>query len=47
MQNTKVGPQSPVKTQNTNPTQNKSNFPQNSGKYVDSRHELGPEDGKN
>jgi hypothetical protein len=38
--------QSPVKTSNTNPTQNKSNFPQNTGKFVDSRTELGPENGQ-
>lgn len=41
--------QSPVKTGNDlkPPTQSTSNFPQNSGKYVDSRKETGPEDGAN
>ena len=40
--------QSPVKTGNDvkPPNQSTSNFPQNSGKFVDSRHELGPEDGQ-
>lgn len=49
MQNTKVGPQSPVKMQNTGAKVNQttSNFPQNSGKFVDSHPELGPENGKN
>lgn len=49
MQNTiPATKQSPVKTtgQGT-PVQNKSNFPQNTGKFVDSRRELGSEDGKN
>ena len=39
-QNTTNFPQSAVKVQNTNP-------PQNTGKFVDSRTELGPENGKN
>lgn len=41
--------QSPVKTGNDlkPPVQNTSNMPQNTGKFVDSRRELGPEDGQN
>jgi hypothetical protein len=53
-QNTKVGPQSAPKAQNSNPAPSKTNndstlcrHPQNAGKFVDSRHEKGPEDGLN
>jgi hypothetical protein len=40
--------QSPVKTgiDVKPPVQSTSNFPQNKGKNVDSRRELGPEDGQ-
>jgi hypothetical protein len=40
--------QNPVKTGNDvkPPLQNTSLIPQNTGKFVDSRRELGPEDGQ-
>jgi hypothetical protein len=42
-------PQSPVKTGNDlkPPMQNTINISQNTGKFVDSRREKGPEDGQN
>jgi hypothetical protein len=41
--------QSPVKTgiDVKPPVQNTTGIPQSTGKFVDSRRELGPEDGKN
>jgi hypothetical protein len=39
--------QSPVKIPvQPAPVQSKNNFPQNAGKFVDSRREFGPEDGQ-
>jgi|HubBroStandDraft_2_1064218.scaffolds.fasta_scaffold02438_6 hypothetical protein len=40
--------QSPVKTgiDVKAPVQSTRNFPQNTGKFVDSRREIGPEDGQ-